>query len=111
MGVDNLWSWLIMEQSTYSHSYGESYVFYPVGGAWLIFPIIGLAVMLVMLALMFRPGDRSGGWGPWCMGGEIRRDRGGHQDADALEILRQRYAAGELSAEQFDAMRQRLDGR
>ena len=86
-------------------------MFYPVGDAWLIFPIIGLAVMLVMLALMFRPGDRSGGWGPWCMGGEIRRDRGGHQDADALEILRQRYAAGELSAEQFDAMRQRLDGR
>ncbi len=82
---------------------------YPIGGAWLIFPIIGLAVMLVMLVLVFRPGDRSGGWGSWCMGGEVRRDRGERGDADALGILRQRFAAGELTPDQFDAMRRRLD--
>ena len=86
-------------------------MFYPIGGEWLIFPIIGLIVMLVMLVLVFRGGARSGGWGPWCMGGDVRGDRGERRDTDALEILRQRFAAGELTAEQFDAMRGRLEGR
>ena len=86
-------------------------VIYPVGGAWLIFPIIGLAVMLVMLVLVFRPGERSGAWGPWCMGDGVHRNGRERRDTDALEILRQRFAAGELTAEQFDAMRRRLEGR
>lgn len=83
-------------------------MFYPMGGEWLIFPIIGLAVMLAMLVLVFRPGDRAGEWGPPWMGGQVRPDRRG---TDALEILRQRFAAGELTSEQFESMRRQLDER
>ncbi|MDA8201254.1 MAG: hypothetical protein M0Z49_00530 [Chloroflexi bacterium] len=83
-------------------------MFYLMGGEWLIFPIIGLAVMLVMIAFVFRIGDRAGDTGPWCMGGSARRDR---RETDALDILRQRFAAGELSGERFDDMRRRLDER
>ncbi len=86
-------------------------MFYPMGGEWLIFPIIGLAVMLVMLVLVFRPGERWGGWGPWWMGDGVGRNGRERRDTDALEILRQRFAAGELTAEQFDAMRRRLEER
>ena len=39
---------------------------------------------------------------------------GGHNsqpDDSALEMLRRRYAAGELTSEEFDAMRGKLQGR
>ena len=44
-------------------------------------------------------------------------DMGGRSDADqtaddsALDVLRRRYAAGELSDAQFDAMRHKLEER
>ena len=81
-------------------------MFYP-GGEWLIFPIIGLVFMVLMLVLVFGVGRRGAEVGPSCGWGPAPRDR---RD-DALEILRRRFAAGELTAEQFDDMRRRLDER
>jgi uncharacterized membrane protein len=43
------------------------------------------------------------------MMGEREPDRTG--DLDAIDVLRRRYAAGELADEEFDAMRRRLEGR
>ncbi len=83
-------------------------MFYPGGGEWLIFPIIGLVFMVLMLVFVFGVGRRGVEAGPFCAQGPAPRDR---RDVDALEILRRRFAAGELSAEQFDAMRRQLDGR
>lgn len=73
------------------------------------------------------------GWGWWMASGWLwmvifwgliiwavvtltrpRGDRGGDRPAarepTALEILERRYAGGELSEEQFEAMRRRLQG-
>ncbi len=38
-------------------------------------------------------------------------DNYGQQDETALDVLRRRYAAGEINEEQFDAMRSKLKGR
>ena len=83
------------------------------GYGWsVIFPIIGLIFMLLMMSRMFgfwRRGLRRGtGMGSMCMMGG---DHGHHSERDesAVEMLRRRYAAGELTDEQFDAMRRRLE--
>ena len=71
-------------------------------GWWVIFPIIGLICMVLMMSRMF---------GFWRRG---PRGMGGHSDEDsergesALDLLRRRYAAGELTDEEFDAMRRKL---
>ncbi len=50
------------------------------------------------------------GTGPMGMiGGDS--DNYGQQDETALDVLRRRYAAGEINEEQFDAMRSKLKGR
>jgi uncharacterized membrane protein len=87
-------------------------------GWWVIFPIIGLVFMLLMMSRMFfsRRGGSGGGsgMGPMRMG--PMGGMGGHGDENhraddsALEVLRRRYAAGELTDEEFDAKRRRLEG-
>lgn len=75
--------------------------------------------------------DMGNGWGWWMAFGSVwmivfwglivwavvtltrpRSDRNGERsaarEATALEILERRYASGELSEEQFEAMRRRL---
>ena len=87
-------------------------------GVWVIFPIIGVIFMVLMMSRMFgfrRRGSGSGrgmgpmGMGPMGMGGHSEGD--GERDEGALDVLRRRYAAGELTDEQFDTMRRRLEGR
>ncbi len=88
-------------------------------GWWVIFPIIGLIFMVLMMSMMFGfrgSGPRRGtGMGPMRMG--PMGGMGGHGDENhradesALEVLRRRYAAGELTDEEFDAKRRRLEGR
>jgi len=88
-------------------------------GWWVIFPIIGLACMLLMMSRMFfsRRGGSGGGSGvgPMRMGpmGMMSHDReqDHERDESALDVLRRRYAAGELTDEEFDAKRRRLEGR
>jgi uncharacterized membrane protein len=43
------------------------------------------------------------------MGHDRHQDRA--RDEDALDVLRGRYAAGELTDEEFDAKRRKLKGR
>ncbi len=85
-------------------------------GWWVIFPIMGLIFMVLMISMMFGfwrrgSGSRSG-MGPMCMG---HMGMGDHSEGDgeraesAVELLRRRYAAGELTDEQFDAMRRKLE--
>ena len=85
---------------------------------WVIFPIIGLVLMLLMIPRMFgfwSRRDRRTGMGPMRMGpmGTIHDDHGqnSEQHEGAPEVLRGRYAAGELTDEEFDAKRRRLEGR
>ncbi len=88
-------------------------------GWWVIFPIIGLVCMVLMMSRMFgfrRRGSGSGkGMGPMGMGpmGMMGDDHGqdSERDESALEVLRRRYAAGELTDEEFDTKRRRLEGR
>lgn len=80
-------------------------------GLWVIFPIIFGIFMLVMIWRMLGFGGfgsrRGGGMGPMGMMGGGSDDHGGGEES-ALEVLRRRYAAGEITDEQFDAMRGRL---
>ena len=88
-------------------------------GWWVIFPIIGLIFMVLMMSRMLgfrRRGSESGGrMGPMGMGpmGMMGDHGGEHETADdsALEVLGRRYAAGELTDEEFDTKRRRLEGR
>ena len=83
-------------------------------GWWVSFPIGMMIFMVLMMSRMFFPrrGGSGGGSGMGMMG-----MMGGHGDEDqtvadsALEVLGRRYAAGELTGEEFDAMRRRLEGR
>ena len=88
-------------------------------GWWVIFPIIGLIFMVLMMSRMFgfrRRGAGSGrrmgpmGMGPMGMMGDDH-EQDSERDVSALEVLRKRYAAGELTEEEFDTKRRRLEGR
>lgn len=75
------------------------------GGWWVIMPIIGVIFMMVMMRGMFGMSRRGRGrMGPMDMCGYD-----GHGDESALDVLRRRYAAGELGDEEFDAMRKKLE--
>ena len=88
------------------------------GGWWVIFPIIGLIFMLLMMSRMFGFGRRGSGkgrgMGPMGMGpmGMMGDDHqpDSERGESALEVLSRRYAAGELTDEEFDAKRRRLEG-
>ncbi len=87
-------------------------------GWWVIFPIIGLIFMLLMMSRMFGFGRRGSGkgrgMGPMGMGpmGMMGDDHkpDSERGESALEVLRKRYAAGELTDEEFDVKRRRLEG-
>ncbi|MCH7901601.1 MAG: SHOCT domain-containing protein [Acidobacteria bacterium] len=90
-------------------------MFYGIGW-WVIFPIIGLVFLVLMMSMMFgfrRRGPGSGRrMGPMCMGHMAMGDHSEEDDEradNALGLLRRRYAAGELTDEQFDAMRGKLE--
>ena len=69
------------------------------GGMW-IFPLIMFVVMIIFMFLFFsRGGCRPPWWGPGGHHGE-----GGEPDS-ALEILKKRYAKGEITKEEFEQMK------
>ncbi len=75
------------------------WMWWPWGGMW-IFPIVMVVVMLIFLFVFSR---RWGCGPPW-------RSPGGHHgesgDSEtALEILKKRYAKGEITKEEFDRMK------
>jgi len=80
-----------------------AYSGYPMMGGWFFWPF-GIVVFFLFLFLIFRFIF----WG-WGGGGWRRRYWPGYGYGDAREILRQRYARGEISKEQFDQMTRDLE--
>jgi putative membrane protein len=64
----------------------------------MMFPILGFTVMLIVAYLIFGRGFRLS----W------RDHEGGSQSDGAIEILRKRYAKGEITLEEFDQMKKDL---
>ena len=67
------------------------------GGGMFIFPVIMLVIMLAFIYLIFGRGDFRPPW----------QDSGRDSD-NALDILRKRYARGEVSREEFEQMKRDL---
>ena len=91
------------------------------GGAWIIFPIIMIPTMMIFMYFMF---VRRGSRGPWQGSGGDLHGPGNHRESRSthdsgedrqagvaerpLDILNRRYAAGEITKEEFDQMKQDL---
>ena len=69
------------------------------GGMWF-FPIIMFGVMIIFFFLFFR---RGGCRPPWWNPGEHHREDG--QADTAIEILKKRYAKGEITGDEFEQMK------
>lgn len=71
---------------------------------WLPFMLFGYVVVVPLTALLFGDRDDIGEW--WDDEEQTTRrvetERGNGTQADALETLRERYARGELTDEQFE---------
>ena len=76
---------------------------YPAFGGWFFFPF-GFIFFFIIVFLVFRFLF----WGLWGWGSWGRR-RYWYGYGDAREILRQRYAKGEITKEQFDQMTRDLE--
>jgi putative membrane protein len=89
----------VMFQSFMPGFSGYRYGFFPFG--FFFFPF-GFILVILLISSVFR-------WAFWprWWGGGYRRGYWGYS-ADAFEILRERYARGEISKEQFDQMMQDL---
>jgi len=84
--------------------------YFPGPAYWWMFPIIGIACMIAMVALMAlvmrAMGHRMG-----CMPPMMRWRHGMGPDAGSdapMDILKKRYAKGELTREEFEHMKRDL---
>jgi putative membrane protein len=84
----------------YPGSPAARYYGYPVFGLWFFFPF-GILFIFILLFLVSRLIFWPMGW----------RRRYWYDYGDAQEILRQRYARGEITKEQFDQMKRDLEQR
>lgn len=72
--------------------------FFWFGGMW-IFPVIGIIVMLFVVHSIFGRGVN------WGLRSEPHRYSG---ENEAIEILKTRYAKGEITKEEYEMMRKTL---
>jgi putative membrane protein len=72
------------------------------GGGWVVGIVILLVVLLAVGAMVIG--------GIWLIGRNTASDRrqSGRSGDEPLEILRRRYASGEITHEEYDTMRERL---
>lgn len=82
---------------------GDGYMF-DGSGWWMVLPMILMVLVILMIYGFWRRGspmwmDRVGGY----------PDETRHRGASGMDVLRRRYAEGELTDEQFDAMRRKLE--
>jgi putative membrane protein len=73
-------------------------------GGWWIIPIVMCILMIIFFFLM---SGRRGFRPPWMQGS----DRNHHESKDSetpLDILKKRYARGEITKEEFDQMKKDL---
>ena len=76
--------------------------FFWFGGMW-IFPVVGIIVMLFVVNLIFGRGVTRV---PWF---ESTRYSGENSRPDtAMDILKTRYAKGEITKEEYDMMRKNI---
>lgn len=85
----------------YPYSPMMPYYGYPLFGWWFFFPF-GLIFIFILIFFV----TRLAFW-PWGWGGGWRR--GYYRYGDAREILRQRYARGEISKDQYEQMMRDLE--
>ena len=86
-----------------------AYAIRPPGTGFVFFPFFGFGWGFFLLFFLFFWGMRW--WFGWGWGGRgYGRPYGWHHD-DAHEILRARYARGEITKEQFDQMMRDLEPR
>lgn len=73
----------------------------------MIFPVIFAVLVILMMFGFWRRGPGMGTGPPMSTGShsEARSEYAG----STVEVLRRRYAAGELTDEQFDVMRRKLE--
>jgi len=77
----------------------HSWMWWPWGGMW-IFPLVMIVIMLIFFVVFFcRWGCRP----PW--GNPNEQHKTGKNTENALEILKNRYAKGELTKEEFERMK------
>ncbi|MFP4356737.1 MAG: SHOCT domain-containing protein [Phycisphaerae bacterium] len=80
--------------------------FWPMPWPWmLIFPLVGLVIMVLLAILCFR----RGGWMSRCMGRQENTDAGSDRRESAMDVLKRRYAAGEISQEEFERIKQDIE--
>ena len=78
----------------------EQTMWWPGAGMW-IFPMIMFAVIMVVVFLF--AGRRWGCWPPWSDRGRFY-GKGGASES-ALDILKERYARGEITKDEFEQMK------
>jgi putative membrane protein len=91
-----VWYW---QAHPYGMFYGMRRGF--VGPGMMMGPGMGLAMMFFWVALI--------AVGVWAIAAIFRRSPGQASPSDALEILKQRYARGEIDKTEYEAKRRDLD--
>ena len=77
----------------------EQIMWWPWAGMWI--PMIMFAVIIIVVFLF--AGRRWGCWSSWSGPGKYRGEGGGSEGA--FEILKKRYAKGEITKDEFEQMK------